>query len=160
MIAGIADVLGSERNYYLCDSFEGLPPAENIDGPAAIKWQSDKEAPGYHNNCAAPIEYAKEAMAMARIDTANFIKGWYEHTLPELQTQEQIALLRLDADWYSSTMLCLESLYKHVATNGIIILDDYFTWDGCSRALHEFLAKHQCVERISSHHGVSYIRKK
>jgi hypothetical protein len=26
MIAGIADVLGSGRRYYLCDSFEGLPP--------------------------------------------------------------------------------------------------------------------------------------
>lgn len=36
MIAGIADVLGRDRRYYLFDSFEGLPPAKEIDGAAAL----------------------------------------------------------------------------------------------------------------------------
>src|SRR5690348_7511798 len=34
MIAGIADVLGAERDYFLFDSFEGLPAAGEIDGTA------------------------------------------------------------------------------------------------------------------------------
>jgi O-methyltransferase len=36
MIAGIADVLGGGRRYYLFDSFQGLPPAKEVDGPAAF----------------------------------------------------------------------------------------------------------------------------
>src|SRR5437879_4892585 len=39
MIAGIADVLGSKRRYFLFDSYEGLPPAKEIDGQAALAWQ-------------------------------------------------------------------------------------------------------------------------
>ena len=42
MIAGIAEVLGSSRDYILCDSFQGLPKAQPIDGAAALTWQSDK----------------------------------------------------------------------------------------------------------------------
>src|SRR5277367_3008793 len=32
MIAGIAEVLGPSREYVLLDSFQGLPPAKEIDG--------------------------------------------------------------------------------------------------------------------------------
>ena len=41
MIAGIADVLGPGRHYRLFDSYEGLPPAREIDGEAALAWQRD-----------------------------------------------------------------------------------------------------------------------
>ena len=40
MIAGIADVLGSGRSYYLCDSFQGVPPAREIDGECQTKASS------------------------------------------------------------------------------------------------------------------------
>lgn len=41
MIAGIADVLGAGRRYHLIDSYKGLPPAQAIDGPAALAFQKD-----------------------------------------------------------------------------------------------------------------------
>jgi hypothetical protein len=53
-----------------------------------------------------------------------------------------IAVLRLDADWYESTITCLTHLYPHIAPGGIVIIDDYKEWDGCARAVHEFLFKH------------------
>src|SRR5947208_1404340 len=40
MSAGIADILPG-RMHYLFDSFEGLPEAKEIDGPAALQWQSN-----------------------------------------------------------------------------------------------------------------------
>lgn len=33
MIAGIADTLGANRRYHLFDSYEGMPPAKEIDEP-------------------------------------------------------------------------------------------------------------------------------
>ena len=41
MSAGLAEILGPERDYYLFDSFEGLPSAQEIDGPAALAWQQE-----------------------------------------------------------------------------------------------------------------------
>ena len=80
MIAGIADVLGDDRQYYLCDSFEGLPPAKEIDGPAALAWQADTASPGHHNNCTASVEEARCAMVLSKARNFTILKGWFEST--------------------------------------------------------------------------------
>jgi O-methyltransferase len=140
MSAALAEVLGPERTYYLFDSFEGLPPAGELDGPAAHEWQRDKTAPGYHDNCWAEQAFARAAMGRARARHVHYVQGWFEHTLPTFEPAAPIALLRLDADWYESTTLCLRHLTQFMAERGVIVVDDYYTWDGCARAVHEFLA--------------------
>jgi O-methyltransferase len=159
MSAGIAAVLGTGREFYLFDSFEGLPPAKEIDGDAAIKWQQDKQSPNYYANCAAGEEFARRAMALSGAHSFHLIKGWFDETLPVFCPPEPIAVLRLDGDWYDSTMVCLDSLFKYVAPNGVIILDDYHTWDGCSRALHDFLSRCSAIERIQSFGNICYLKK-
>lgn len=163
MSAGIAKLLGSDRNYFLFDSFEGLPPAQAIDGQAAKNWQNNKTSPKYYNNCEAEIKFAKNAMNIAlggKIEQANLIKGWFNQTLPEFKLDEPIALLRLDGDWYESTMTCLEYLFPYVCKDGLIIIDDYYVWDGCSRAVHDFLSVNKRVERVSQFENrTAFIRK-
>ena len=39
MTAGMAEVLGADREYFLFDSFEGLPPPTARDGERAKAWQ-------------------------------------------------------------------------------------------------------------------------
>src|SRR6266480_2286319 len=56
MIAGLACLFGAKRNYYLFDSFEGLPPAKEIDGESALRWQADKKSPRYFDNCRASVD--------------------------------------------------------------------------------------------------------
>jgi O-methyltransferase len=68
-------------------------------------------------------------------------------------------VLHLDADWFESTIICLNTLFEKVASGGVVIIDDYYTWDGCSRAVHEYLAKTQATERISMLGHVCYLRK-
>ena len=149
MIAGIAELMGNNRQYYLFDSFEGLPDAKEIDGETAIAWQADKESAIYYDNCKAEIEWAQRAMELAKVsDKTSIIKGWFDETVPQFKTDEPIAVLRLDGDWYDSTMVCLEHLFPKVATGGLIILDDYYSWDGCSKALHDYLSKYKRPERI------------
>jgi O-methyltransferase len=148
MMAGIAELLGPNRDYFLFDSFEGLPPAQAIDGPHAIAWQADTEGPIYYDNCTAPIESAQTAMRMSGVDRVTIMKGWFQDTLPSFTPPGPIALLRLDGDWYESTLACLNSLFRYVSQDGFIIVDDYYAWDGCSRALHEFLAREPSNRRI------------
>ncbi len=140
MIAGIAEVLGADREYFLFDSFEGLPPAREVDGASAIAWQSDTQSPNYHNNCTAAEEEAAAAMKLSGATSFSLVKGWFNETLPRFAPPSEIAVLRLDGDWYDSTRVCLENLYPHVAPGGIVIVDDYYNWDGCGRAVNEFLA--------------------
>ena len=51
MISAIAELLGNCRKYYLFDSFEGLPKAQQIDGEAALEWQNNKNGIFYNDNC-------------------------------------------------------------------------------------------------------------
>ena len=160
MIAGISEILGSDRRYYLFDSFQGLPPAKKIDGHAAIAWQTGTASPNYHDNCTAPEETATAAMKLANAKNFQTVPGWFDETIPSFSFPEKISYLRLDADWYESTEVCLKELFYKVIPQGLIVIDDYYTWDGCSRAVHDFLSKHSLTERIKSFGSVCYIEKK
>jgi predicted O-methyltransferase YrrM len=73
------------------------------------------------------------------------VKGFFQDTL---QIQEnidnigEIAVLRLDGDWYDSTKICLEKLYDKVIDGGVIIIDDYGHFIGAKRATDEFREKY------------------
>lgn len=159
MSAGIADILPG-RVHYLFDSFEGLPPAKEIDGTGAVQWQSDVNGPTYYDNCRAERSFAEQAMRMARAKQFHIIEGWFSDTLLDFVPSEPIAILRLDGDWYESTMQCLVGLYPHVMPGGLVILDDYYTWDGCAHALHDYLSTYKLTDRIEKWHGVCYLLKR
>ena len=66
--------------------------------------------------------------------------GWFQDTVPRDASQiAEIALLRLDGDWYESTKVCLEHLYPKVPKGGVIVIDDYGYNIGCKKAVDEFL---------------------
>ncbi len=160
MIAGVA-VYNNEKdkNYYLFDSFEGLPDAKEIDGKSAIDWQKNKDGAFYFDNCTADESQAIKAM---NISGAKYIieKGWFDETLQKNTSIEKISILRLDGDWYDSTMVCLDFLFDKVTKGGVIIIDDYYAWDGCSRATHDYLSKHKLSNRIQQFNNtVCYIIK-
>jgi len=160
MSAAIGEVLGPDRNIYLFDSFEGLPPAQEIDGKAALAWQKDVNSPEYYENCKAEEQFCHQAMALAKHKNYKTYKGWFKNTLPDYQRQP-IAILRLDGDWYDSILTCLENLFPCVVPGGIIILDDYYTWDGCTKAVHDYLSTSKSPSRVYQwRNTIAYIVKK
>lgn len=69
----------------------------------------------------------------------HYHQGWFQETLPVTKDEiENIAILRLDADYYASTKICLELLYDKVVTGGFVIIDDYGAYEGCKKAVDEF----------------------
>jgi O-methyltransferase len=162
MIAGMAEVLGdNNRTYFLFDSFEGLPEAKPIDGEAALKWQRNTESETYHNNCKAELSDAREAMSLSGIQNFQIIKGWFHDTLPSFNSENKIAVLRLDGDWYESISECLKYLYPLVIKNGLIIIDDYYVWDGVAKAVHHYLNEINSAAKIYTLcNGIAYIIKK
>lgn len=159
MMAAIASILGSQRQYFLMDSFEGLPPAKANDGHGAVQWQSDTESVNYHNNCSASPNFADEAMRHSGVRFFSLIKGWFEKTVPTFKAPEPIAFLRLDGDWYDSTYICLNHLYDQLAPGAMVVIDDYLTWEGCRRAVHDFLSQRSATECLREERGVTYFIK-
>lgn len=56
-----------------------------------------------------------------------------------VEAPEQIAILRLDVDWYDNTRACLEALYPRLVPGGVLLIDDYNHWQGCIKAVDEYL---------------------
>ena len=51
-----------------------------------------------------------------------------------------VAFAHIDVDWYDPVMVCLQRIVPQLSPAGAIILDDYFDWGGCRKAVDEFLA--------------------
>ena len=156
MIAGIADILGPERCYRLFDSYEGMPPAKEIDGKWALAWERNTSGPDYHNNCRASELEARTAMSISPAKNVVITKGWFRDTLPKAE-RSPIAILRLDADWYDSTVCILENFAAAVVPGGMIIVDDYYVFEGCAHAVNEFAVERKWMIRQSRFGGVCYI---
>lgn len=67
----------------------------------------------------------------------DFVKGLYEDTL---LLYEPVALAHLDCDWYDSVMTCLNQIVPVLVPGGILIVDDYYAWSGCRKAVDDYFA--------------------
>ena len=94
--------------------------------------------------------------------------GEHEHRLKagdeSLAVPEQIAVMRLDTDWYASTKAELEVLWPRLQPGGFMAVDDYFTWGGASKAVNEWLQEHNWTQAAHdvhafTHGGVNYVYK-
>ncbi len=145
--AGVGD-----RKVWLCDSFQGMPPVEEIDGPVAVAEASDPDSPLYVDNSRVMLEEVRQTFTEFGLSAyAEFVPGWFHETLPvQRQRIGPIAILRLDCDWYASVRACLDNLYDQVVDGGFVVVDDYFAYDGCAIAVHEFLGSRRLAHRIES----------
>jgi hypothetical protein len=149
MSAGMIQVGGPQRRYVFFDSFEGLPPAGEHDGQEAKEYQRNTASPTYYDNCTASLEEFETTISLTGVPSERIAihKGFFEETLPKFASPP-IAILRLDADWYESTMVCLEKFWDYLLPGGLLLIDDYHVWEGCSRAVHAFLARRDAKESI------------
>jgi hypothetical protein len=141
----------SDRKVWLFDSFEGIQPPEGIDGAAAFKWAEETSSPFYYDNFRVSIEEVQHsANELGLSPYTEFVKGWFDQTISAKRARiGPIAILRIDCNWYAGNRCCLENLYDQVADGGFVILD-YYTWDGCAVAVHEFLGSRHLSHRIES----------
>ncbi|MBU1083887.1 MAG: TylF/MycF family methyltransferase [Candidatus Omnitrophica bacterium] len=144
LMAGIAFEQGDlNRQMWLFDSFEGLPDPTQDDYQSGEDGTGDHVRPLSRGECLGTLEEVKDLfLNKCRFpeDKVFFVKGWFQDTLP-LKGKEvgDIAVLRIDGDWYESTKCCLEQLYDRVVSGGAVIIDDYQSCYGCKKAVDEFL---------------------
>ena len=98
---------------------------------------------------AVPLDEVKENFERYGLldDRVRFLKGWFKDTLPAAPI-EKLAILRVDADMYGSTMEVLESLYSKLSAGGYVIVDDYGAVPGCKKAVEDFRTQNGIAEEI------------
>lgn len=145
---------------HLFDSFEGLPEPTTRDGKRAIEI-SNQNLFVEGRNFASFDEVTENLHRHGFSDRAAVHKGWFDTTVHTEKVQRPIGILRLDGDWYDSTKVVLDRLFDAVSDGGLIIIDDYFDWPGCSQATHDFLSERQLPDVIRTYDNlVAYITKK
>ena len=166
----LAEQFQSQKNQkiWMYDTFEGMANAskydENIDNQKAfIELDRIKKKENLNDIWAySSLDYAKNNLKKTNIDEDKliYIKGLVEETLYKRKPKE-IALLRLDTDFYESTKSELEILYPLLQKGGILIIDDYGHWKGCKKAVDEyFLNKKDIFFQQIDYSGIVGVKTK
>jgi O-methyltransferase len=150
MVRALQQAGVDDREVFLYDTFEGMtspgkadvsrfePPAvetwnEAQSGDRPWAWAFGQEIYG--------LEFVQDVILGSGYppDRIHFVQGPVEQTIPAT-VPEKIAVLRLDTDWYESTMHELRHLYPKIPTGGVFICDDYGHWEGACRAVDEYFS--------------------
>jgi hypothetical protein len=133
------------RELHLYDTFEGMTPPQDVDrrldgkSAAELLDANDRDSRVWG---VATLDDVKAGMTEIGYpnERIHFHPGPVEDTIPR-EAPGSVAILRLDTDWYASTLHELEHLYDRLNPGGVLIIDDYGYWEGSRKATDEFLER-------------------
>jgi len=139
----------TDRKVFVADSFEGLPtPKETTSDLIAHDFLE------IANHFRATLDDVRANFARFGLldNQVHFLKGWFADTLPTAPIAE-LAVMRLDGDYYESTMDALNNLYHKLSVGGFVIIDDYGHPVGCRQAVTEFRERHRISDPLQDVNG-------
>jgi O-methyltransferase len=144
------------RIVWVADSFSGLPTADQsgYEEDLGDDWWADDQW------YAVSLETVKRTFERYGLldERVRFLVGWFTETLPTAPI-ESLALIRIDADMYGSTMDALEALYPRLSVGGYVIVDDYWL-PRCRAAVDDFRRDRGIAdELIPVDRAISYWRR-
>lgn len=137
----------TDRDLYLFDTFEGMTEPGEADvkqGGEPVADVLQRASRDSSHWAIAPIDEVRAALLGVGYpqNRLHFVKGKVEETLPD-EAPADVALLRLDTDWYSSTKHELIHLYPRLVRGGVLIIDDYAYWRGARQAVDEYVSENE-----------------
>ena len=92
---------------------------------------------GYEEDLQAQVQRNLEGFGLSLTgDHIQLVKGLFEDTLVG---DSPVAVAHIDCDWYQSVKTCLERIWPRLVPGGTLVIDDYYHWSGCQRAVDEFV---------------------
>lgn len=128
-----------DRQLWLYDTFGRMPPPSEHDG--GIPPEPLDQINNSTSTSGLTLPEVRRAMESTGYppERVTYVEGLVEETLPRT-APAQLALLRLDTDWYESTHHELVHLYPRLAPGGVLLVDDYGFFPGVRKAVDEFFA--------------------
>lgn len=138
----------ADRTVWVADSFAGLPVPNSQKYPEDNYTFNVKDTNKVLSISLETVQsnFSKYGLLDSQV---KFLKGWFKDTLPHAPIN-QLAILRLDGDYYESTMDALESLYPKLSVGGYIIIDDYVAMDACAKAVEDYRRAHNITDTIEA----------
>ena len=140
-----------DRTVWVADSFEGLPAPDANRHPVEAKAHDSQIMRDVYHHFAVDLEEVRSNFRRFGLldDSVQFLKGWFKDTLP-LAPITRLSVMRLDGDYYDSTMDCLNNLYDKLSIGGYVIIDDYGQdeWTYCRQAVDEFRSKRHIKDPV------------
>jgi O-methyltransferase len=122
------------RPVHLYDTFMGMTEPGQKD----VDYQGQKAADIFEAvKCEASLADVQNTLSNLDYPSVKYHVG--DIRADQDPVPENIAVLRLDVDWYDGTMAALNRFYDHVTPGGYVIIDDYGHWQGCKQAVDEFI---------------------
>jgi hypothetical protein len=143
----------TQRQLHLFDTFEGMSSPAEVDqtsyhGSDEKSYKGTEKLSGAELVTRLPPDLLILALEEVQRNVSSvgypnhrikLVKGRVEETIPN-NAPSEVALLRLDTDWYESTRHELIHLYPRLAQQGVLIIDDYGHWEGCKEAVDEYIS--------------------
>ncbi|HWZ22355.1 MAG TPA: TylF/MycF/NovP-related O-methyltransferase [Cytophagaceae bacterium] len=144
--AGFRDLFGSAFSNKIIgfDIFGEFPETKFTDD---LKYRENfiKDA----GSSSISVEQLMEVLKFKGVDkNIELVKGDITKTVPEYISKNphlKISLLNLDTDIYEPAVTILEHLYPRIVNGGILIVDDYGTFPGETKAVDDYF-KNKNVE--------------
>jgi len=137
----------TDRKVHLYDTFSGMTESsdKDIDRFGNIP---DYKAPGI--NCFASYDDVYNNIGQVGYPMENIIFHIGDiREIDVITIPKNIALLRLDNDWYELYKFELPLFEPNVSDGGIITIDDYSFWNGCKLAVDQYIeGKNVVLETI------------
>lgn len=116
----VCRIVGRKLKIY--DSFEGLP--EGKPGDREAKWYKKGDYLGTLD------EVKRNIAKYGAIECCEFIKGWFEDTLPNLNSPVLLAFI--DVDLEDSLATCVKYIWPNLIDSGFIFIDECVGTDYCA----------------------------
>lgn len=137
----------TNRKVWVADSFQGLPVPDNALDRKMYQMEAVREAEQF----SVPMEMVKASFARYGLldEQVQFLPGWFEETLPNSPIQT-LSVLRIDGDFYNSTLQTLTHLYPKLSVGGYVIIDDWGLDQICGEkaAVLEYRRQHTITAEI------------
>jgi predicted O-methyltransferase YrrM len=119
----LSKYLPENGKFYLFDSFQGLPEA--------WEYSSQRVVPKGTFACDVPDNWLTDP----RLE---FVKGWFEDTLPMPEDTGPLGFIHIDSDIYSAAQTIFERCDNQIVPGTIILFDEL--WGYPNWAEHEYKA--------------------
>jgi O-methyltransferase len=138
--------MNQSRELFLFDTFAGMTEPSILDkspyiSESAVELYNAGIEVGHNLWCYASLEDVVLEFGKYDIEVSNinFIKGDVRVTLGDLRNLPgEISVLRLDTDFYDSTLAEMNSLYPLIRAGGVLLVDDYGFWSGAQQAIEDY----------------------
>jgi asparagine synthase (glutamine-hydrolysing) len=143
----ISKLKDQDQPFHVFDVFGMIPPPSSEDG-ADVHERYDRIKSGGSEGIGGDTYYGYEDNLFDKVrnnfmrfgltpedNSIEMVQGLVQDTM---NINSPVAFAHVDVDWYEPVMHCLKQVVPNLASGGSIILDDYYDWSGCRKAVDEY----------------------